>query len=88
VGVVHREAHPGNFTAKAGDDVYTEMTDVDDRRPVEDVLWPHSDYLDVHAHASLEVVAERRPLGRADEGIEWVSETRIAPWVIYLLKAA
>lgn len=78
----------GNFTAKAGDHVYTEMTDVDDRRPVQDVLWPHAEYLDVYEHAGLEVVAEHRPLGREDEGIAWISEMRIAPWVIYVLKAA
>jgi SAM-dependent methyltransferase len=78
----------GNFTAKAGDYVYTEMTDIDDRRPVQDILWPHAGYLDVYARAGLEVVAEHRPLGRDDEGIAWVSETRIAPWVIYVLKAA
>ena len=77
----------GNFTAKAGDFVFTEMTDIDDRRPVQDVLWPHADYLDVYARARLEVVAEHRPLGRDGEGIDWVSETRIAPWVIYVLKA-
>ena len=76
----------GNFTAKCGDPVFTVMTDVEDRRPVEDVLWPHEDYLDVYRRAGLEVVAEHRPLGRDDEGIAWVSEMRIAPWVIYVLK--
>jgi len=77
-----------NHAAKAGDFVYTEMTDIPDHRPVQDVLWPHEDYLDVYARAGLEVVAEHRPLGRDDEGIAWVSETRVAPWVIYVLKAA
>lgn len=76
-----------NFTAKAGDYVYTEMTDIDDRRPVQDILWPHEQYLATYARAGLEVVAEHRPLGRDDEGIAWVSETRVAPWVIYVLKA-
>jgi hypothetical protein len=64
------------------------MTDVEDQRPVEDVLWPHQDYLDVYRRAGLAVVAEHRPLGREDEGIAWVSETRIAPWVIYVLRRA
>ncbi len=77
-----------NFTAQCGDPVFTVMTDVADRRPVEDVLWPHADYLDVYARAGLAVVAEHRPLGRDDEGIAWVSETRVAPWVIYVLKRA
>jgi trans-aconitate methyltransferase len=78
----------GNFTAKAGDFVFTEMLDVPDRRPVQDVLWPRADYLDVYARAGLAVVAEHRPLGREDDGIAWVSETSIAPWAIYVLKPA
>lgn len=81
-------AFAGNFTAKCGDPVFTVMTDVEDQRPVEDVLWPHLDYLDVYGRAGLAVVAEHRPLGRDDEGIAWVSETHIAPWVIYVLKRA
>lgn len=78
----------GNATAKCGDPVFTVMTDVDDQRPVEDVLWPHQDYLDVYRRAGLAVVAEHRPLGCDDDGVAWVSETRIAPWVIYVLKRA
>lgn len=77
-----------NFTARTGEFVYTEMTDVPDRRPVQDVLWPHEAYLDVYTRAGLRVVEEHRPLGRDDEGIAWVSETRVAPWVIYVLAAA
>ena len=76
---------PANRTARAGDFVYTEMKGVGDPRPVQDILWPHAQYLDVYAAAGLTVLDERRPLGRADEGIAWVSEERIAPWVIYVL---
>ncbi len=79
---------PGNRAAKAGDPVHTRMVDVEDPRPVEDVLWPHEDYLDVHAGAGLRAVAEHRPLGRADDGVAWVSETRVAPWAIYVLERA
>jgi trans-aconitate methyltransferase len=78
----------GNFTAKCGDPVFTVMKDVDDPRPVEDVLWPHEDYLDVYARAGLEGVEVHKPLGRDDEGVAWVSETTVAPWVVYVLKAA
>ena len=75
-----------NASARAGDPVFTVMNDVEDKRPVEDVLWPHDDYLDVYRRAGLAIVAEHRPLGRDDEGIAWVSETRIAPWAIYVLE--
>ncbi len=77
-----------NFVAKPGDFVYTEMKDVSDRRPVQDVLCPHAEYLEIYRRAGLNVVAEHRPLGRADEGIAWLSETTVAPWVVYVMERA
>jgi len=77
-----------NFVAKPGDFVYTEMKDVPDRRPVQDVLCPHEEYLEVYGRAGLTLVAEHRTLGRAADGIAWVSETQVAPWVIYVMKRA
>jgi ubiquinone/menaquinone biosynthesis C-methylase UbiE len=77
---------PGNFTARTGDYVYTMMLDVEDRRPVQDVLWPDEAYRETYRQAGLEVVEVCRPLGRADEPFHWVSETTVAPWVIYVLK--
>jgi SAM-dependent methyltransferase len=76
-----------NRTARSGDRVRTVMKDVPDQRPVDDVLCPHEDYLTIYAQAGLDVVATYRPLGRSDEPQAWVNETRIAPWVIYVLKA-
>ncbi|MGB2986208.1 MAG: hypothetical protein WBE26_10025 [Phycisphaerae bacterium] len=38
--------------------------------------------------SGLQVVQVHRPLGRADEPYEWVNETTIAPWVIYMLEKA
>jgi SAM-dependent methyltransferase len=77
---------PENWSARSGDRVRIVMTDVADRRPVEDVLCPDEDYQRIYAEAGLEVVATYRPLGRADEPFAWVNETRIGPWVIYALK--
>ena len=76
---------PGNRTARSGDKVLIVMLDVADRRPVEDVLWTDDSYRDVYRHAGLEVVDTYRPLGNASDGPAWVSETTIAPWVIYVL---
>lgn len=76
---------PENRHAKSGDSVRIVMTDVEDRRPVDDFLWFHQDYLDLFAAAELDLLAEHRPLGRDDEPYEWRSETEIAPWVIYVL---
>jgi SAM-dependent methyltransferase len=77
---------PENRRAKCGDPVKIIGTAVEDRRPVVDILWPDEDYRDVYRKSDLEVVEVYRPLGRADEPYAWVSETTIAPWVIYVLR--
>ena len=60
-------------------------TEYEDTRPVEDIIWPHEDYLRVYREAGLEVLRVERPLAEGDEGIEWQSEMSVAPWAIYLL---
>lgn len=79
---------PENKNAKSGDRVKIIMTDVEDQRPVEDVVWSDEDYHKVYGKAGLEVIKVYRPLAREDEPYEWVNETRIPPWVIYVLKKA
>lgn len=77
-----------NSSARCGDVVRIATTEYSDSRPVEDILWPHEDYLRVYQEAGLEVVRHERPLARGDEGIAWVSETSVAPWAIYLLRTS
>ena len=77
---------PSNRNAQCGDRVLIVMLDVADRRPVEDILWTDEGYRDVYERAGLKVVEVYRPLGKPDDGPSWVSETRIAPWVIYVLE--
>jgi SAM-dependent methyltransferase len=78
---------PENRTAKSGDAVQIVMKDVSDRRPVTDVIWFEQDYLNLFAASGLDLVDRHTPLGREGEPFEWVSETSIAPWVIYILAA-
>ena len=78
---------PSNATARAGDLVYTEMLDVPDRRPVEDILWPDEEYRRVYTAAGLRVSRVLHPLGHADEPFVWVNELTVAPWTIYELTA-
>ncbi len=61
------------------------MLDVRDKRPVEDVLWTDEDYRELYAAAGLEVLEIHRPLGGESDPCSWVSETRVSPWVIYVL---
>jgi hypothetical protein len=77
---------PENRQARSGDRVKIIITAVDDRRPVEDVVWTDDSYKEVYEMAGLELVKTHKPLAREDEPYEWVNETRIAPWVIYALK--
>ncbi len=80
--------YPANRRARSGDTVLIVNTAIADRRPVTDVLWPDESYRETYAESGLEVVEVLRPLGRAGEPCEWVSETRIAPWVIWVLAPA
>jgi trans-aconitate methyltransferase len=76
---------PENRLAKSGDAVRIVMKDVEDKRPVVDVVWFHEDYLSLFGAAKLDVLVCHTPLGRVDEPHKWVTETSIAPWVIYVL---
>ena len=77
---------PENRYAQSGDKVKIIMTDVEDQRPVEDILWTDEAYQEVYARAGLELVQTYKPLGAESEPYEWVNETRIAPWVIYVIR--
>jgi ubiquinone/menaquinone biosynthesis C-methylase UbiE len=78
---------PGNRAARCGDKVLIVMLDVEDRRPVEDVLWTDEGYRDVYERAGVRPIKVHKPLGHQGEPYSWVSEARVAPWVIYVLGA-
>jgi SAM-dependent methyltransferase len=78
---------PENRAARCGDKVRIVMLDVDDRRPVEDILWTDECYRDMYLRSGVRPIETYRPLGNRDEAA-WVSETEIAPWVIYVLERA
>ena len=77
---------PENGFAKSGDKVRIIITAIDDKRPVEDVVWSDEQYHEVYRRAGLEVENTYRSLARENEPYEWINETQIAPWVIYVLK--
>jgi SAM-dependent methyltransferase len=80
------KAFPGNATARDGDIVRTIFTDHHDRRPVEDVFCTDASYRALAAAAGLRVVQMDKPLARGDEPYHWVNETKVAPWVVYVLQ--
>ena len=82
------KAFPENASARSGDVVRIVVTDHQDGRPVEDILWTDESYREVYREASLQAVQVLKPLAKGDESYAWVNETKIAPWVIYVLRRA
>jgi SAM-dependent methyltransferase len=76
---------PENRHARDGDRVRIVMLDVPDRRPVEDVVCTDAHYRQLFEAAELEVLDVQSPLATGKEATRWVSETRTAPWAIYVL---
>ena len=77
--------YPENRRAQSGDIVRIVSTELPDTRPVEDILWTDESYRAVHEEAGLRVLATYRPMATGEEPYAWVNETKIAPWVIYVL---
>jgi SAM-dependent methyltransferase len=77
---------PENKHAKSGDKVRIIQTDIEDKRPVVDIVWTDESYRQVFEQAGLELIKTHKPLAKENEPYKWVNETKIAPWVIYVLK--
>lgn len=77
---------PENKDARSGDTVLIIQMDTEDKKPVEDILWTHESYLETYERAQLKIVSVYHPLAKDDEPYEWVNETEIPPWVVYVLK--
>lgn len=75
-----------NLSAKSGDEVRIITTDIEDSRPAVDILWTDESYQEVYRRAELETLWTHKPLAVGSEPYEWVNETKIAPWVIYVLR--
>ena len=77
---------PENASARSGDVVRIVVTDHQDRRPVEDLLCTEESYRAVYEEAKLQAIEVLKPLAKSGGPYAWVNETRIAPWVIYVLR--
>ncbi len=77
---------PENQRATSGEKVKIIITDIDDQRPVEDILWTNQAYEEVYKNISLEIEKVYTPLAKDTEPYKWINETTIPPWVIYILK--
>lgn len=77
--------YPTNKNAKTGDIVPIITIDFNDRRPCYDVFCTDSDYKKIYEKTALKVLNIYKPLATGDEPYNWVNETIIAPWTIYVL---
>ncbi len=80
--------YPANRSARDGDPVRIVMLDVPDRRPVVDIVCSDTHYRELFEAVGLCVVDAVRPLATGAESVQWVNETMIAPWTIYVLGRA
>ncbi|MBV6457658.1 MAG: hypothetical protein HONBIEJF_00775 [Fimbriimonadaceae bacterium] len=78
---------PENLTAEAGDVVRIITKDFAGQPVCEDILCDDDTYRRIYREAGLVVVGDERPLGRPDDPVDWVSETAVAPWVIWILRS-
>lgn len=77
-------AFPDNARARSGDRVRIVIKEGGDDRPIDDLLWMDEDYRTAFRRAGLGLLATYRPLARDDEPFDWVNETEVAPWTIYV----
>lgn len=77
-------AFPENRRARSGDRVRIVIREGGDPRPIDDLIWFDDDYRDSFRHARLHLLARHAPLARGDELFEWINETRVPPWVLYV----
>jgi predicted TPR repeat methyltransferase len=78
---------PENKHAKSGDTVKILNRAIQDSRPVTDILMTDDAYCKVYGEAQLRILETWKPLARQDEPFEWINETIISPWAIYVLKS-
>jgi len=77
---------PDNKYAKSGDMVQIITIDFDDKRPCYDILCSDEDYKKIFSKVELDLIDTFKPIAKGDEPYDWVNETKIAPWTIYVLK--
>lgn len=78
---------PENRSAQNEDIVQIITKDFADQPVCNDVFCDDEGYREMYQAAGLSVVAEYRPLGTNEDPVAWVSETEVAPWVVWVLRA-
>jgi SAM-dependent methyltransferase len=77
-----------NRSAKPGDAVQIITTEFSESQVCDDVLCDDDSYREMYHASGLNVVDSYRPLGLPNDPVAWVSELRVAPWVIWVLRSS
>lgn len=77
---------PENRQAKNGDVVKIIITDIEDKRPVEDVFFNPENYRELFINTGFKIEKVYKPLARESNRYKWINETKISPWNIYVLR--
>lgn len=76
---------PENKNAKNGDIVMIITKDFKDKRPCYDIFCSDSGYKKIYSKVGLKLIKTFRPLAKGDEPFSWINETKIPPWIVYVL---
>jgi ubiquinone/menaquinone biosynthesis C-methylase UbiE len=77
---------PENKQANSGDIVKIIITDIGDKRPVEDIFFSPEDYRKLFINTGFKIENIYKPLAEESNQNKWINETKIPPWNIYILK--
>ena len=69
---------------KSGDAIPIKLTDI--HLELVDYLWKEADYQEWARQSHMKILAEDNPKGKPSDDISWASESKVAPYSLYVMK--
>lgn len=76
--------YPQNKDLKSGDEAKIQLKDLGVNYI--NYYWTDRDYTELFKQAGLKLLEKHFPVGKLNEGFNWISETKHAPYVVYILQ--
>ena len=76
--------YPENINPKSGDKVRIKLINAD--LELEDYFWTDNDYKTASKESGFSLLQSYNPLGTKTDGYNWISETLVSPYTIYILQ--
>jgi len=76
--------YPENINPKSGDKVRIKLINAD--LELEDYFWTDNDYKTASKESGFSLLQSYNPLGTKIDGYNWISETLVSPYTIYILQ--